>query len=172
MANTSDVVALMTLEHQTRITNLIVRLGWETRVAAQEGKLDAFQERLDSVVHDLVTYMVFADEAPLPEPVQGSSSFTKTFSERGPRDGKGRSLRDFDLRTRLFRYPVSYMIYSDAFEALPTLAKDAVYRKLFAVLGGRDTDERFSHVPLAGRGMALEILRETKSGLPSYWNDR
>jgi hypothetical protein len=172
LSDKSDVVALMTLEHQTRMTNLIIRLGWETRVAIEEGTLDAFRGRLDSLVQDLVTYMVFADEAALPQPVEGSSTFSKTFAMRGPRTSDGRSLRDFDLRTRLFRYPVSYMIYSDPFEALPPLAKDAVYRKLFAVLDGHDNDERFSHVPLAGGATALEILRETKSGLPSYWKDR
>jgi len=72
----------------------------------------------------------------------------------------------------LLVYPVSYMIYSDAFEALPPLAKNAVYRKLFDVLSGQDKDENFARVPPASRGMALGILRETKSELPSYWNGR
>jgi hypothetical protein len=169
LADKSDVVALMTLEHQTRMTNLIIRLGWETRIAAEEKKSDTYSARLDSIVHDLVTYMVFADEARLPQRVEGSSTFSKTFPERGPRDSKGRSLRDFDLQTRLFRYPVSYMIYSDAFDALPPLAKDAVYRRLFDVLTGRDKDEETSHASPELRTAALEILRETKSGLPDYW---
>ncbi len=29
----SDIVALMTLEHQTQMVNLIIRVGWEARLA-------------------------------------------------------------------------------------------------------------------------------------------
>ena len=49
LAPTSDLIALMTLEHQTRVTNLITRLGWETRIAIQEGKLKDVAARLDFV---------------------------------------------------------------------------------------------------------------------------
>ena len=73
------------------------------------------------VTEGLVRYMLFRDERPRPEPVRGASSFAETFAARGPRDAKGRSLREFELQTRLFRYPLSYMIYSDLFDALPEL---------------------------------------------------
>src|SRR6202042_2095231 len=99
---TSDIVALMTIEHQTRMTNLLIRLGWEARVAAQEGKLEEFKkQRLNAVVDQVVEYMLFSGEAKIENPVAGVSTFTKTFPERGPRDSKGRSLRDFDLKKRL-----------------------------------------------------------------------
>ncbi len=38
LAPTSDIVALMTLEHQTRMTNLMTRIGWDARIALREGK--------------------------------------------------------------------------------------------------------------------------------------
>ena len=163
---TSDIVALMTLEHQTRITNLMIRFAWETRVAIAGGMPAAFQKRLDSDVDELVKYMVFADEAPIRDPIRGVSTFTKTFPQRGPRDRKGRSLRDFDLHTRLFRYPLSYMIYSDAFDALPDLLREKVYRKLHEVLTG-------TAGPLPGevRRNVLEILQDTKSSLPAWWKE-
>jgi hypothetical protein len=93
LSGLSDIVALMTLEHQTRMTNLMIRTGWEARIADPAGKA-----QFDTDLESLVTYMLFADEATLRGPVIGVSTFTKTFAERGPRDRQGRSLRDFDLQ--------------------------------------------------------------------------
>ncbi len=169
LAPTSDIVALMTLEHQTRMSNLITRIGWETRIATADGKLDAFQPRLEFVADQLVTYMLFADEAPLHESVQGVSTFTKTFPGRGPRDRQGRSLRDFDLQTRMFKYPLSYMVYSEVFDKMPDPARETVYRKLYDVLSGKDTSDRFARLSSADRQAILEILRDTKPDLPPYF---
>ena len=130
----------MTLEHQTRMTNLMTRIGWDARIALREGKgkLDAAaRDRIDTEIEEMVGYMLFVDEEPLKEPVKGVSTFTKTFAERGPRDTKGRSLRDFDLQKRLFRYPLSYMIYSAAFDGLPEMVRDRVYQRLYDVLTGQ-----------------------------------
>jgi hypothetical protein len=168
-AQTSDVVALMVMEHQTRMTNLIVRVGWETRVAQFGGKLDEAASRIDGVIDELVAYMMFAEETPLKDPVRGVSTFTETFPQRGPRDKRERSLRDFDLKTRMFRYPLSYMIYSDAFDGMPDWARERVYRKLYDVLTGKNTSARFARISQADRNAVLEILRETKTNLPDYW---
>jgi hypothetical protein len=130
------------------MTNFITRLGWKARIA--DGSIDSDLEAL-------VRYMLFADEAPLREPIQGVSSFTKTFPDRGPRDSQGRSLRDFDLQTRLFRYPLSYMIYSRAFDALPEQVRTRVYRRLREELAARK------------RLDIIAIVRETKKGLPDFW---
>jgi len=155
LAPTSDIVALMTLEHQTRMTNLLVRIGWDARIAIYDKKWDDAQ--MNSEIEQMVTYMLFADEAPLKGPVTGVSTFTKTFAARGPRDRQGRSLRDFDLKTRLFRYSLSYMIYSAAFDNLPDKARDLVYQRLYARLMAES------------RADVLEIVRETKPNLPAYW---
>ena len=172
LAGTSDLVALMTLEHQTRMSNLLTRLGWETRIAEQEGKLAESRPRLEFVAGEVASYMLFADEAKILEPIAGVSTFTKTFPERGPRDKQGRSLRDFDLKTRLFRYPLSYMIYSAQFDALPDVAKAMVYRRLYDVLSGKDTSPAFQRLTAADRQAILEIVRETKKDLPKYWYER
>lgn len=165
----SDVVALMTLEHQTRMTNILTRIGWDTRIAIAEKKITAFQPKLDSEVDEMVTYMLFANEAQLKEPVAGASTFTKTFADRGPRDKQGRSLRDFDLQKRLFRYPLSYMVYNKAFDALPPMARDKVYRRLYDVLTGKDTDPKFARLSDEDKTAVLEILRDTKPNLPAYY---
>jgi len=170
LAPTSDIVALMTLEHQTRMTNLMTRIGWDTSIALHDGKMDdAMRTQIYSEIEELVGYMLFADEAPLREPVAGVSTFTKTFPQRGPRDRQGRSLRDFDLQTRLFRYPLSYMIYSAAFNGLPEMVRDRVYQRLHDALTGQDQNRKFAGVSLADRRAALEILRDTKPDLPAYW---
>jgi len=171
LSATSDIVALMTLEHQTHMTDLMIRVGWEARVAEHDGKSDrSARSRYESDLNELVTYMLFADEAPLQADVAGVSTFTKTFPERGPRDAHGRSLRDFDLHQRLFRYPLSYMIYSDAFDGLPGSVRDDIYQKLYDVLTGKNTDPKYKRLSEAGRTAVLEIVRGTKSGLPAYWS--
>jgi hypothetical protein len=164
LSGVSDIVALMTLEHQTRMTNLMIRTGWEARIADPAAKA-----QYDTDLESLVTYMLFADEATLRGPVVGVSTFTKTFAARGPRDHQGRSLRDFDLQKRMFRYPLSYMIYSEAFDGMPDQVRDRVYRRLYDVLTGRDQSDKFKRLSPEDRRAVLEILRETKPGLPAYF---
>ena len=170
LAPTSDIVALMTLEHQTRMTNLMMRIGWDTRIAQHDGKLDdAARDRLNGEIEDMVTYMLFADETRLYEPIQGVSTFTKTFTERGPRDHRGRSLRDFDLEKRMFRYPLSYMIYSAAFDNMPALVRERVYQRLYDILTGKDQGPAYARLTSDDRRAILEIVRDTKPNLPAYW---
>jgi hypothetical protein len=170
LSTVSDIVALMTFEHQTQMTNYMTRVGWEARVVQQDAKPgDPTRRQLESDIEGLVTYMLFADEVPLKEPIEGVSTFTNTFPERGPRDGRGRSLRDFDLQKRLFRYPLSYLIYSGQFDALPRVVRDRVYQRLYDILTGKDQDQKFASLSDDDRRAILEILRDTKPGLPDYW---
>jgi hypothetical protein len=161
----SDVVALLVIEHQARMLNLITRVGWEARVGADAGR------PLDTIVEELVDYLLFVDERPLPGSVQGPSAFARVFAARGPRDTRGRSLRELDLRTRLLRYPCSYEIYSEPFDALPAVAKAAIYRRLWAVLSGDVRDARYARLSPADRRAVIEILRDTKPDLPAYYDD-
>ena len=177
----SDVAALMVLEHQTHMTNLLTRMGWEARLASYEarpmnapvirppGGGDKAADRVRDAARDLVDYLLFVDEAPLTGRVQGSSGFTEKFSAEGPRDSKGRSLRQFDLERRLMRYPCSYMIYSEAFEALPIPAKDLIYKRMWQILSGEEAKAPYTHLSLVDRQAVVEILRETKKGLPEYF---
>jgi len=155
----SDIVALMTFEHQTQMMNFFTRLNWEARLGHVE----------DADIEATATYMLFAEEAPLVEPVEGVSSFTKTFPQLGPRDRKGRSLRDFDLQTRLFRYPLSYGIYSAAFDALPADIRERLYRRLYDVLSGKDQSQKFARLSPEDRRAIREIVADTKRGLPEWW---
>ena len=187
----SDIAALMVLEHQAHMTNLLTRTGWEFRVAAHEGRatrglfrapravggdvtLRAAADEDDTLraaVGALVDYMLFVDESPLTDRMVGSAGFEAVFEARGPFDRRGRTLREIDLDLRLFRYPCSYMIYTAAFDALPPDAKDAVYRRLWQVLSGADRDSRYEHLGRGDRQAIVEILRDTKPALPGYFGD-
>jgi hypothetical protein len=167
---TSDIVALLTLDHQVGMVNRLGAIGVQYRRAQQgSGLNDGEQKRLDDGVRDLVDYMLFVNEAPLGEPVSGVSAFTRTFSQRGPRDRLGRSLREFDLRTRLFKHPLSYMIYSDLFDAMPPVVRDRVYARLHDVLTGKDDSPAYDSLQPAEREVLLQIVRDTKSNLPAVW---
>lgn len=173
----SDIVALMVLEHQAHLMNLLTRLGWETRAAdyeTQTGDSSLLTPgrasfSFDRAVTEIVDYLLFVDEAPLPGPVEGTSGFAEEFTRRGPFDRRGRSLRQLDLERRLMRYPCSYVIYSPVFDELPDRARDAIYRRLWQVLGGNDQSGKYSLLSENDRTAIVQILRETKPGLPDYF---
>src|SRR4051794_39979561 len=178
----SDIVALMVLEHQVGMLNRLARAGMETRMALHyerelnkalgrpaDERSDSARSRIRSVGEAVVEYMLFRDETRLTDRVEGTSSFVSEFAARGPRDAKGRSLRDFDLNTRLFRYPCSYLIYSRAFDSLPGEVKDYVLRRLWEILDGRGTGKDDPRLAAGDRDAIVGILRETKRDLPDYW---
>jgi hypothetical protein len=180
----SDIVALMVLEHQTEMHNVITRANFQTRLALHDEAVlnkeigrptdyrsETTTRRIKSVCDALVKYVLFSGEAALTDTVEGTSSFTKEFAKTGPRDSKGRSLREFDLRTRLFRYPCSYLIYSPAFDGLPAEAKDYTLRRLHDVLKGQVYTRDFDHLTTDGCNAIYEILVETKKDLPAYWRE-
>ena len=178
---TSDIVALMTLEHQLAIQNQLTYIKFKAPAVLMRNKLDSSieatkwaeipqqgQRALTRMLDELVSWMLFKEAAVFDAPIEGSAGFRDSFLARGPRDGAGRSLRDFDLQTRLFRYPLSYLIYSEAFDALPAYASDYVYQKLAGVLEGRDNDPRFAYLTAAQRQDTLAILRDTKPAIVPY----
>jgi hypothetical protein len=163
----SDAVALLVFNHQVRMMNLLTRIGWEARVLAHDGRgVNEAAAALRGAAAEVVDYLLFVDEAPL-NGVRGTSGFAETFSARGPRDSKGRSLRDLDLERRLMRYPCSYLVYSEAFEKLPPSAKQALYARMWQVLSGQERAPKYARLSAADRQAVIEILRETKKDLPA-----
>jgi hypothetical protein len=144
--------------------NLFTRVGWEARIGSKEAG-----RSLDAAAAELVDYLLFVDEAPLPGPIAGTSRFAEHFQAQGPRDRKGRSLRDLSLRDRMLKYPCSYLVYSRPFDGMPAQAKAAVYARMWQVLSGEDTDTRYERLSAADRQAIVEILRETKPDLPEYF---
>ena len=166
LEKTSDITALMVFEHEAHMHNFITRLHYETAIALQTyGHL----KYLRTITDAFLRYLLFTEEVELTAPIQGSPGFTKTFTARGPRDSRGRSLREFDLQTRLFKYPCSFLIYSEAFEQLPKEAKDLLYQKLFDILTGKNDRTDWQRLSEPDRKAIREILAETKPQLPAYW---
>jgi hypothetical protein len=178
----SDIVALMVMEHQGEMHNVLARASYQARVALHEAaelnkalgrpadyRSESTASRIKGAADPVVKYLLFGGEARLTDRVKGTSGFAEEFARRGPRDSRGRSLRDFDLQTRLFKYPCSYVIYSESFDALPGEVKDHVLRRVYDVLSGKDAGADFAHLSAADRKAILEILRDTKPNLPKYW---
>lgn len=178
----SDIVALMVLEHQAVVHNRLTKANFETRAALHyerelnralgepEGnRLDSTTRRIENAGNQLVDALLLVDEAPLAEPIAGTSGFAEAFEQGGPKDPQGRSLRQFDLKSRLFRYPCSYLIYSEAFDGLPPEMRQYVWQRLGEVLRGDDRSGRFDHLTLQDRRDIAAIVRDTKSGLPENW---
>jgi hypothetical protein len=178
----SDIVSLMVLEHQTRMTNLLIRVNWETRMAILDREVinkamgqpldqptDSSNSRIRNATDTLLEYMLFTDEAPLAGPIRGSTTFAADYERQGRRSRRGLSLRDLDLKIRLLRHPCSPMIYSEAFDALPAPSKDRIYQRLWEILSGKDDSRTYARISPADRREILEILLDTKPDLPAYW---
>jgi hypothetical protein len=177
----SDAVALMVLAHQTYVHNLITKANFTARQALRyqvefnralgnpaDEKLESVTHRIEGAGDKLVAGLLFVDEAPFEKPISGSSGFAEKFVQAGPRDKKGRSLRDFDLTSRLFKYPCSYLIYSRAFDELPLPMKSYVATRLKEILEGGGGDS-FSHLSADDRHAILEVLVATK---PDLWAEK
>ena len=168
LSSTSDIAALMVFLHQGRAMNLVTRIGWEARIAAQNQTLGlGSSSALHDGIRELVDYFLFVDEQPLPAAIKGTSGFAEAFARLGPADDRGRSLRQLDLEHRLQRYPCSYMIYSPAFGALPGDVRNAIYRRISEILSGRDAASKYARLTDAERRDLIEILRGTLHDLPA-----
>lgn len=154
LAPGSDIAALMLLIHQSSLHNAITQAG-----------LDADGPNAAASAEALVRGLLFIGEAPLTAPIAGAPQFAADFAKAGPRDRQGRSLRDLDLRTRLLRYRLSYLVYSEGFDGLPTSVKAIVARRLTEILTGTDTSADFASIGKDERQAIVEILQATKPGL-------
>ncbi len=175
LTDKSDIVALLVFEHQSTVYNLITRINFKARsrvarefnaasaVVAMHNRLNPkTEEWMQQLTEPLVQAMLFANAAPLTDTVASTSGFDAWFQAQGPRDKAGRSLRKLDLRTRLFKYPLSYLVYSPAFDELPDYVRDYVYGRFVDILSGRDVQGPFSTLSAADRKAIMEILTATK----------
>ncbi len=164
----SDIVALMVLEHQVHMHNYVARLNIEARqMLATYGHVRYIRSQVDAFLR----YLLFTEEATLTEAVEGNPEFIRDFTAKAVRDSKGRSFRDFDLKTRMFKYPCSFLIYSPSFDAISPPIKEVILQKLHDILTGKNTDEQFARLTPEDRKAILEILLETKRTLPGYWRE-
>jgi hypothetical protein len=176
----SDIVALLVAGHQIHTHNLMSSANTISRQALLEEQSFAMElgrpagshfrttlARIATATEPLVKAFLFSGETRISAPIAGTSRFASDFSRLGPKDKRGRSLRDLDLTHRLLRYPCSYLIYSPAFDGLPDIVKECVYCRILDVTTGHVKSPDFSHLSAADRKAILEILTETKPAFAS-----
>ncbi len=180
----SDIVALMVVEHQVGMHNALCEANMQARLALYrwKGLCEALKEDPDqplygstlSVINHyaekVLKQLLFVGEAALPDGgIQGAASFQTAFAATKKTDGKGRSLRDFDLKTRIFRNRCSHLIYSRTFDTLPPVLRETILNRLWTILTEDKPAEPFNHLPATERAAIREILQATKEGLPPVW---
>jgi hypothetical protein len=171
LAQTSDIVAHLVHEHQVGFVNRVADLVTYARDGrfSLAAKATPRPERLDSLTRDLVSYVLFSDEALLPPGgIAGDPAFLKDFSANRKLARNGKSLKDFDLKTRMFRHRCSYMIHTQQWREMPAAVKSRVYALMKAALTGQDAE--FSYLPEEERKTIIQILRDTVPDLPADWN--
>lgn len=178
----SDIVAFLVFEHQAPTHNALTQANYQAKLALRDEELlksldknpnaprpESIQRRIDHSADLVLKHFLFVDETALTDRVHGESGFAEYFSKLGPRDHQGRSLRDFNLQTRIFQYPCSYLIYSAAFDGLPCDLKESIYLKLHDILTGKEDSALYKHLSKEDRQAVLSILLDTKPDLPSSW---
>ena len=171
-AATSDILPQLLHEHQAGFANRVLQAAYRTRTALHldKGSLSpAHNAELAEQARIVTRYLLFADEVPLPAGgIEGDAAFKKDFLAKR-RVVQGGSLRDFDLRTRLFRYRCSYMIYSPEFQGLPAAMKQRIYLRLREALGTARPDPEYAQLPPAEKAAIHTILKATLPDLPPGW---
>jgi hypothetical protein len=167
---TSDILPQLLHEHQVGFVNRAVEVAYKTREILHKsgGKLTPEDVALlDERAKALVRYILFADETPLPG-VEGAPAFRADFAKGGIAVG-GASLREFDLKTRMFKYRCSYMVHSGVFAGLPSEAKQRVYRQLAIALNEAKPEPAFAYIPTPEKRAIRAILRQTMKDAPAGW---
>ena len=170
---TSDIVALMVLEHQCRMHNLITKAGIEYRRAlwlskATRPDLDENDETTVShrvavsVADEILREMLFVDEAePGPMGVEGGLEFQEAFKRNARVSRGGRSLKDFRLYKRIFQHRCSYMIHTKAYASLPAKVRGLIHAGLRDILLDQGGGEDFADIGRSERRRIAEILDDT-----------
>jgi len=163
----SDAVALLVLAHQTDVHNLITATRYEALKASPpfSAPSTTLPPAVRGAADRLLRALLFSNAAAYSGRISGTSAFEKEFSATGPRDQNGRSLREFDLERRLFKYPLSYLVYSDAYDSLPAEVKGYLAKRLRLIVSGDDASAEFAHLSPADRQAIGEIVADTKPAI-------
>jgi hypothetical protein len=181
---TSDIVALMVLEHQTSTQNVLTKAN-QSAMRAMHMQQSLQKELgepvlneptgtarriIDHCANDVVDALLFKDEAKLPEGgIEGSGEFQTAFEKNAPHTSDGRSLKDMQLLTRLFKYRCSYLVYGITFTNLMPVLKTTVMQRLGDALDGKVSDGRFAYLGDSERKHIKRILAETLHDAPAAW---
>lgn len=182
---TSDIIPLIVHDHQVYVHNVLAHANLTSRLALYRWPamrdLLGLPEQAPPAGSCLVVFNNQAEkiiEALLckGEPdwptrgIQGNGEFEKAYAKERRPDTQGRALRDLDLKTRLFRYRCSPLIYSQSFATLPPLLREIVLQRLAAGLQAAEPTDEFKHLPADERKAIYEIIKATLPDLPKEWH--
>jgi hypothetical protein len=172
---TSDIVALMVLEHQCQVHNQLVsaamnyrRIHWLQKSLDPNADPDAGAagKHAEESARRIADLLLFENEAELGDNgIEGDPAFQEAFTRRFPKTKEGRSLADFQLNDRLFKHRCSYMIYSKTFDCLPPRVKSAVIARLHTVLESEPAPGNHPAIKASERRKISSILEQT---LPAW----
>jgi len=161
---TSDVLAQLLHEHQVGFVNRAVKATYDVRGALVKG--DAKGQIVQHA--DILTrYLLFTNEVRLPTGgIEGDPALKAHFLKNARKTKLGVSLRQFNLRTHLFKYRCSYMIHSVTFSGLPGPLKKRVLLNLRAALDPVKSHPASGHIPAGEKKAIGLILASTLDNYP------
>lgn len=169
----SDILPHLLHEHQAGFVNRVLEASYRARLAlfAGQGKTSVENTaELEKQANIITRYLLFANEVSLPNGgVEGDADYRRDFAANRKATKEGTSLKDFDLKTRLFKYRCSYMIYSPVFEGLPSPMKQLVYQRLKEALRVEKPDKEYAYLPVSEKLAIRTILTATLPDLPKGW---
>ena len=163
LSDHSDIVALLVIQHQIEVQNTMTRATWDyLQLMAEEGAVNT--EKVAELAKPVLDALFMKNEAALGDQILGLSGFTEYFQNIGPFDNSRRSLRDLDLNARVFKYPLSYLIYTDSFAAMPETLHNYLIEMIYQVLSSDADHIGYAHLDVETRAAILEIVNATVPG--------
>ncbi|MEK0445152.1 MAG: hypothetical protein RLZZ399_473 [Verrucomicrobiota bacterium] len=154
----SDFLAHLIHEHQIGFHNLVTLAVYHAR-ENRENRQDVLQK----IALRLVRYVLFQNEAPLPPGgITPDPAFVRDFLRGAHRTPEGASLRELDLKTRLFSKRCSYMIHTPSFAALPEDFLQPFREALEKALRIQNAPAEFDYLPADEKKAIRSILRQTR----------
>ena len=166
----SDILPHLIHEHQIGFDNQVIHAAYLAREIGDKGRTPtlADDKRLNEKATALVRYILFTDEAKLPPSgIAGDEKYAADFLSNKKASGTGLSLKDLDLKTRMFKHRCSYMLYTPQWQKLPAMIKNRVYAGMKLALSGKDRN--YAYLSAQERLAIVSILRETLPDLPANW---
>jgi hypothetical protein len=168
---TSDIVALLVLEHQCHAHNLLTsaRMNYERAcylaksiAPDDDPDLGSAGRVADQAAQRIIDWFLFRGEAALGDDgVTGHEDFLRAFAALVPASKNGDSLADFQLNTRIFKNRCSYMVHSEAFQGLPPSVRKRVMERLKQVIDHPPANDAYADIKASERRRIGQILRDT-----------
>ena len=158
LTDTSDIQALMAMEHQVKMHNIFTSTKFRSMHAlhnekvinealGETGRRDLTKRILSNAANEILEYMLFENELSIKGmEIRGKKEFNKAFSYTAPKTKDGKSLSELTFENSMVKYPCSWLIYSDSFKGLPVELKELVLQRLINILTGAEVPDKFIHL--------------------------